>query len=121
MPKAGSTLLECNVLGAIGCPSFFSFDAKVCDLEDMQSLAEGGGVLEGKGSSVPFLAALLRSQDGGSGGGQEGHARHQTRDKVVFDAYADHIKEETFGEVRSVATETFGRLLPFSLHRKDSA
>ena len=43
------------------------------------------------------------------------------RDKVVFDAYADHIKEETFGEVRSVATETFGRLLPFSQDRKDSA
>jgi integrase len=43
------------------------------------------------------------------------------RDKVVFNAYADHIKEETFGEVRSVATETFGRLLPFSQDRKDSA
>lgn len=36
------------------------------------------------------------------------------RDKAVFDAYADHAKEETFGEVRVVATETFGRLRPFS-------
>ena len=36
------------------------------------------------------------------------------RDQAVFDADADHIKAETFGEVRTVATETFGRLLPFS-------
>ena len=43
------------------------------------------------------------------------------RDQVVFDAYANHIKAKTFGEVRTVATETFGRLLPFSHERKDTA
>ena len=43
------------------------------------------------------------------------------RDKAVFDAYADHMKEQTFGEVRSVAIETFERLLPFNQKRKDTA
>jgi integrase len=41
--------------------------------------------------------------------------------KAVFDAYADHSTEEIFGEVRAVAMETFGRLLPFSGKRKDTA
>ena len=43
------------------------------------------------------------------------------RDKAVFDAYADHTTEKIFGEVRAVATETFGRLLPFSGKREDTA
>ena len=43
------------------------------------------------------------------------------RDKAVFDAYADHSTEKIFGEVRAVAAETFGRLLPFSGKRKDTA
>jgi integrase len=34
-------------------------------------------------------------------------------DGSIFDVYADHIAEETFQEVRSVAAETFGKLLPF--------
>ncbi len=32
---------------------------------------------------------------------------------AVFEVYADHSTEETFQEVRSVAAETFGKLLPF--------
>ena len=43
------------------------------------------------------------------------------RDKVVFDAYADHSTEKIFGEVRAIAAETFGRLLPFGGKRKDTA
>ena len=43
------------------------------------------------------------------------------RGKAVFDAYADHSTEKIFGEVRAVATETFGRLLSFSGKRKDTA
>ena len=77
--------------------------------------------MEGEGRSVPFLAALLRRQDGGSGRGRKAMLATGHRDQVVFDACADYIKEETFGEVRSVATETFGRLLTFSQDRKDSA
>jgi integrase len=43
------------------------------------------------------------------------------RGKAVFDVYADHSTEQIFGEVRAAATETFGRLLPFSKGRKDTA